>query len=292
MLTSFSKMKTTTKIQLAESILKIIFTMNPRLKEKPEILIKRKNIFWKLDIMEGIDLSILLFGGFELDSMRIYKKLSKVGDIVFFDVGANIGSHSLLLASMSSKNSSIHSFEPTDYAFKKLIKNISLNKKLSSKISPNQVFLSSNNANIPNTIYSSWKLLGREVEKHRLHHGLMKSTNGAKCISMDWYCQHHRLDRVDFIKLDVDGYEFDVLQGAKNLIKLYLPVFLFEYAPYVHQENGNNPKDILNFFKDYNYKIFYANNLKEINNFNINIRKGESKNLIAIHPNNTLNLVC
>ena len=284
-------MKTSTKIQFAESLLKIIFFLVPSLRKNSEITIKRKNITWQLDVREGIDLSILLFGGFEIDSMRIYKKLSKAGDIVFFDVGANIGAHSLLIASLSSKKSKIHSFEPTDFAFKKLSKNILLNKTLSEKITSNQVFLSSDSSDVPLKIYSSWKLLDKASEKHLHHHGLMKSTNGAKSISIDNYCKKHRVDRVDFIKLDVDGYEFDVLDGVHNLIKLYVPLFLFEYAPYVHQEKGNNPELILKFFKDYGYKIYYATNLKEIINLNIYVRKGESKNLIAIHPNNSLNIL-
>lgn len=285
-------MKTSTKIQFAEILLKIFTLIIPRFRNNPRIYIKRKNIHWQLDINEGIDLSILLFGGFELDSMRIYKNISKLGDITFFDIGANIGSHSLLMASILSNQSKIHSFEPTDFAYKKFLNNLSLNKEISKKILLNQTFLSNTTDGMPSEIYSSWKLLDKNVEKHRHHHGLKKSTKGADTISIDNYCNNHQITKVHFMKLDVDGFEIDVLKGAKGLFKVDKPIVLFEYAPYVHDEMGNNPLDILNFFYNHMYKIFYAKNLKEIDSSNINIKKGESINLIAIHPNNTLNFLC
>lgn len=285
-------MKTATKIQIAEILLKILTLLIPSLRKNPRVYIKRKNINWHLDVNEGIDLSILLFGGFEQDSIRIYKKISKFGDIIFFDIGANIGSHSLLMASMLSNKSRIHSFEPTDFAFKKFLKNLSLNKEISQKILPNQTFLSNADEEIPSKIYSSWRLLDEKNAKHSYHFGSRKSTIGANTLTIDNYCKKYQIEKVHLLKLDVDGFEFKVLKGAKGLFKVDKPIVLFEYAPYVHDEMGNNPLDILNFFYNHMYKIFYAKNLKEIDGSDINIQKGESINLIAIHPNNTLNFIC
>ena len=82
---------------------------------------KRGGISWELDLKEGIDLSIYILGGFEPSTIKCYQSIINPGDIVI-DIGANIGSISLKLASILN-SSKIYSFEPTDFAFKKLLKN-------------------------------------------------------------------------------------------------------------------------------------------------------------------------
>ena len=70
------------------------------------------------------------------------KKLFKLNEkLIIIDIGANIGSISLPLAKIFNK-SKIFAIEPTNYAFKKLTKNLNLNKDLKKNISLNQVFLS------------------------------------------------------------------------------------------------------------------------------------------------------
>ena len=56
------------------------------------------------------------------------------------------------------KNSTIHSFEPTNYAYNKLCNNVILNPKLKKKIILNQAFLTNKKKAIPKKIYSSWSL--------------------------------------------------------------------------------------------------------------------------------------
>ena len=62
--------------------------------------------------------------------------------------------------------------------------------------------------------------------------------------------------RVDFIKLDVEGYEYHVLTGAKDRIAQYRPVVIFEWSPiyYRHHAPGHT-KAILAFFKELNYSL-------------------------------------
>ena len=129
-------MKTKNKILVA----KIISFFLTFFYKKNQIHTKNK-IKWCLDLNEGIDLSIFLFGTSE-KKINSLKKLFKLNEkLIIIDIGANIGSISLPLAKIFNK-SKIFAIEPTNYAFKKLTKNLNLNKDLKKNISLNQVFLS------------------------------------------------------------------------------------------------------------------------------------------------------
>ena len=123
-------MKTNTKIFLAKAI---YFFLSFLLKKK-QYIIKRNNINWKLDLSEGIDLSLFLFGSFQKEIIHsmtklIYKKNYK-NSINIIDIGSNIGDKSLSLAqellSNNIKRFKIYSVEPTDFAYRKQIANLRL----------------------------------------------------------------------------------------------------------------------------------------------------------------------
>ena len=92
-----------------------------------------------MDLSEGIDLSLFLFGNFQSYVVQ-NKYFSLEKDAIVFDVGANVGSMSLRFAQGASEGH-VYAFEPTDYAFKKLQRNLSLNPKLAERISAVQQFL-------------------------------------------------------------------------------------------------------------------------------------------------------
>ena len=93
---------------------------------------RRGGIVWELDLREGIDFAIYLQGGFEPAALREYRRVVKPGSVAL-DIGANIGSHTLPLAQIVGPSGRVYSFEPTDYAFEKQLRNLSLNRDLSKR---------------------------------------------------------------------------------------------------------------------------------------------------------------
>ena len=104
-------------------------------------VIKRNTISYEIDLNEGIDLGIFLNIKNERKIFNIKKILNEKSEMIFVDIGSNVGSVALPLAHQF-KSSKIYSVEPTFYAYKKLLKNVKLNPNLKNRIIPLNYFVS------------------------------------------------------------------------------------------------------------------------------------------------------
>ena len=270
-------MKTKHKILFA----KIIFFFISKFKKKNIKIIKNK-ILWDLDLSEGIDLSIYIFGKFEFEIIKAIAKHKLSQKPVFFDIGANIGVQTLQLCDYF-KNCTIHSFEPTNYAYNKLYNNVILNPKLKKRIILNQTFLTNKKKAIPKKIYSSWSLINKK-NLHQKHLGSLKSTNNANTFRLDDYITKYKIKKIDFIKLDVDGYELEVLKSGYKFLKKNKTPIIFEVAPYLYKEHNYSQSDLVSLFVKLKYSFYNINNLKRIKNiykYISSVSDGESTTLIA-----------
>ena len=267
------KLNTSQKIFIASLISKILIFFFGNKKR----IIERNGIRYFVDLNEGIDLGIFLNIKNEKKIFNIVKILGK--HITIIDIGSNIGSVTLPLAKIFSK-SKVISIEPTFYSFSKLKKNINLNPILKKRIKLENVFVSNQNK-IVNKVHSSWNL-SNDSKKHKVHFGTLKKT--SKIIKkLDKVCSN--VKKVDFIKIDVDGHELDVLKSGIKTIKKHKPFIYFEFAPYLYKEFHYTPEILINFIKkDLNY-LFYDEKLKEVSNIEsfINKLKKSSQNFFLIH---------
>ncbi len=159
-------MKTKYKILIAKILSKLLTIFI----SKNQIVV-RNEIKWNLDLNEGIDLSVYLFGTSERKISNLKKLLSKKdSSFIVIDIGANIGSVSLLLAKIL-KNSKVFAIEPTNYAFNKLSNNLSLNNELKDKVFLRQLFIT--NDKKPEKVWSSWNF-DKSNNKHQKHLGTLK----------------------------------------------------------------------------------------------------------------------
>ena len=114
--------------------------------------------------------------------------------------------------------------------------------------------------------------------------GEAKATVGATVLTLDGYCKAARVDRVDVIKLDVDGYECDVLNGGREMIGRCKPVFVMEFAPSALQERGESLDALLACLLPFGYRFYGLDGNPLPDNasaLRLLIREGESINVIA-----------
>jgi FkbM family methyltransferase len=216
--------------------------------------VARRGIRWSLDLSEGIDFSIYLVGAFEWSTALTLDKLVKPGDIVF-DIGANIGAHTLPMARKAGNDGRVFAFEPTAFAFQKLQKNLSLNPDLRARVEPCQTMLTDDpTAAVRDEIYSSWPLRAGEGN-HPKHQGQLTATVGAVTDTLDSFVKQKQISRLDLIKIDVDGDEYPVLRGGIETLRRLRPTILLELAPWVHAEQGNSFPAMIDLLDELGYTL-------------------------------------
>jgi FkbM family methyltransferase len=250
---------TKTKVSLASVAYKFI-SLGRRLVAKGDsTIVERNGIRYQLDLNEGIDFSIYLLGAFEPGTQKILRKLVKPGDTVF-DIGANIGAHTLGIAKSVGSSGKVYAFEPADFAFAKLKRNLALNPELQARTYPQQILLAASFTEpLERQIYASWPLES-DGTVHPKHRGRLVSAEHATVETLDNFVFHQDVMRLDLIKMDVDGHELPVLQGANGTLRRFQPTLVMEISPYIHAEFHHSFGDFVEVLKNSAYSLRNADN--------------------------------
>jgi FkbM family methyltransferase len=256
-------LSTKQKISIARLLFMTVMAARKPLGLSANTTVKRRGIIWSLNLKEGIDLSIYLMGGFELRAIKRYSRLIRQGDVVL-DIGANIGAHTLPLAGIVGAKGKVIAFEPSSYAFNKLQANIALNPILASRIDARQAMLMrSESDKLASDVYSSWPL-ELTADLHEKHLGRLMPTKGAIVCSLDQIIRDAGLNKIDFIKLDVDGNEWEVMMGGLKTIMQFKPTIMMELAPYVYSKKRKKFDEMLTTLYRLDYAIFDIANGKPL----------------------------
>jgi len=277
-------MNTSQKITIA----RIIFSFLQLVGVKHKQIVTRNGITYELDLREGIDLSIFLFGAFESHIARNASEYIPENG-VFLDVGANVGAISLLVAKLV-KHGRVYAIEPTDYAYAKLRRNITLNFELAERIFPVQTFFAEQSNPQSNLVaYSSWAIKeNKNNEVHPVHKG---SAMVASCgqVTVDDFVLSQQLETVSLIKIDTDGHEYHVLLGAQNTLKKYKPVIIFEACQYLMLPPNPTFSDLKQLLSTHSYRLCRLDRHTEITVevFERECPPNGGMNLLAIPNENT-----
>jgi FkbM family methyltransferase len=277
-------MKTATKIAIARALHHLVRSGRSLAGRTDRGIFSRRGVVYDLDLSQGIDFAIYLGGMFERNTAIALSQLSEPSSLVL-DIGANIGAHTLHLAGLVGPTGRVMAFEPTDYAFGKLRRNLDLNPPLASRVEAFHCFLTaSDQASVPDAIYSSWPLAA-EAGLHAKHLGREMKTDLAQARSLDSLLSERADRKVQLVKLDVDGFECDVLRGATSMLRDMRPIFVMELAPYVLEERGASLDQLVSYFIPNGYRFYdertqkpLPSNVKELQRL---VGDGESINVIA-----------
>jgi FkbM family methyltransferase len=254
---------TKTKIALASLAYRAIAMERAVRGRDDYVTAERGGIKWDLDLREGIDFSIYLLGAFERSTLRTLQKLANPGSVVF-DIGANIGAHTLGLARSVGPAGRVFAFEPTDFAFAKLKRNLALNPELDSRTRAHQILLAEETgAQLPPAIYASWPLLSNDA-LHPKHCGRLSTTSHATVNTLDAFVESEGINRLDLIKIDVDGHEYPVLRGGARTLARFQPVLLMEMSPYVQDEQSHGFGALVSLLQDADYSLEDASTGKTV----------------------------
>ena len=183
---------------------------------------------------------------------KIFYTLEKLinPNSIVLDVGSNFGQMSILW-SKCKPNVKVYSFEASNFIFQILEKNIQINKAnveafnyLVGNESNNEIFLEK-------PVLKQFTTYG---SNHLKKINSQKKNNSEKIKAI-------KIDDIQFsqpisaMKIDVQGYDLEVLKGAKQTIKRFQMPIIFEYEKDFEKNLNYNFKDFLNFIDSIDYKI-------------------------------------
>jgi len=256
-------LKTNTKIALARCAYRVTSAFRSIGGKTDAARVQRGGLRWALDLREGIDFSIYLTGAFERLTLNALMRLARPGDTVF-DIGANIGSHTLHLARRVGSSGRVYAFEPTDFAFGKLSTNLALNPKLLHRVSAQQMYLASDpTLDRQEATYASWPL-EPEGSVHPKHGGQLVTTSGATVDSLDHFVERTGIEHIDLVKIDVDGHELPVLSGSHKVLQRFRPTIVMEVSPYVHGDEEQSFDSLVDFLRNLGYSLRHASTGKPV----------------------------
>lgn len=192
----------------------------------PENIFKFRNTFFYLPNYPKCHIQNKIYNDADFYEHIYLDKLSKYlpDNAVIIDIGANIGNHSIYWGTQNSA-SKVYSFEAIKSTYDILFKNIELNQ-LNNIVIPFNIALSDENGNANSNGVSEYNIGSTSITK---------STDG-KIITKTLDSINLDTDRIDLIKIDVEGHEVNVLKGANETIKKYHPMIMIESFPEYFQE--------------------------------------------------------
>jgi FkbM family methyltransferase len=178
---------------------------------------------------------------------HINRQLQKAAKLMVFDVGANVGNYSMLANKILKERASIFAFEPSARTFKKLVRN-------TENMSNIRHFpFGFGNENTSLALFSNAHESGlASVYKRRLDHFNinMNIKEEIEIKTIDDFCFENAINHIHFLKIDAEGHELKILEGAKQMMTS-------GNIDFIQFEFGGCNIDSRTYFQDFYY---YLNN--------------------------------
>jgi FkbM family methyltransferase len=182
-----------------------------RLLWTPHGTIVAHGIRMELDPAEWIQMQLLKRNWIEPRTLELYAELLRSGD-VFVDVGAHVGFHSLVARQLVGSEGLVMCVEPQAYNAQKILANWRVNNYTNLKLvvgaaSDHDGWVELSDQYLTDRSLLTLRDSGGKNEAQRFE---------VPCTRLDTVLRRHEIDRVCVLKIDVEGYELEVMRGVGN----------------------------------------------------------------------------
>jgi FkbM family methyltransferase len=215
---------------------------NRRIKVRAEI--KTTGVKVDVNLGEFVGYWIFMDGSYEEPWIRQVALIVK--GKVFFDVGANIGAYTLSLAKEAQR---IYAFEPEKLSYSSLVDSLKLNQ-ITNVLAYKIALADRNQKEIPLYI----NIANRGLSSLKVHYPEGEQTVAS--VTLDSFIKTHKIRKIGLIKIDVEGSELDVLEGAKDTLLEIGPPILIELNGKILSQAGLSPINIYRTLVKYRYHAY------------------------------------
>lgn len=185
----------------------------------------RYNLRMRLNIAEFLQAHLYLFGSYELPTVRFIRSYLRTGDVAI-DIGAQIGYLTLIMATSAGGATHVLSFEPEAVNIQRFQENILLNSISNVQLFPMAV------SNFSGTL----KLYLSTDHNSGTHSTIANDPNVGSAFeevattTIDAVVANNAIEAIRLIKIDVEGAELEVVQGAVQTMQSLHPTFIIELS--------------------------------------------------------------
>lgn len=188
--------------------------------------------------------SLSLYGEWSEPESFLFSQMVRQGDIVV-EAGANIGSHTVMLSHAVGETGAVFAFEPQRLTHQLLCANLAQNERLNVLALQCAVGDTEGVVNFPT--------VDPRVPNNFGGLSLFMSDTLTEQVALRTI-DSLRLQRLDFLKADVEGFEAQTIRGALESIRAHRPIV---YLEYLNHYTGDSSKSFLEFFSALDYRVWY-----------------------------------
>jgi FkbM family methyltransferase len=219
---------------------------------KQTLELERKGIAFTLEVdpKNGIiERDLIVKGVFSPHLYDVFTEMIQRGNTVV-DVGANIGYFTLLFSKIVGENGKVYSFEPVSQIYSKLEKNIEINSV--GNIVAENYALGEEQSEL--TINYQESSSGQSSLINKTQNSVSEKIH---VVTLDSYLE--KFDALDFVKIDIEGFEFQALRGMQKTLKKFKPSVVMEFSPLLYRNIDEDylgySRSLLNFMMALGYRI-------------------------------------
>lgn len=215
----------------------------------------RHGIRFRLDIADLVDWAV--YFDFNEKSLETLFRLAEPGFTVF-DVGANIGNTVLRMAQNVGETGRVIGFEPDPVTYENCRRNVGLNSF--RNVTLEQLALGAEKGTL-----SLQRVAPRNPGMNRLSRDLAPPGSvQIQVVRLDDYVVEKAIERLDLIKIDVEGFEGYVLLGAREALRKFRPVLFMEFSDGHLRAAGHEPRWIIETLATLGYRVYHAEHGQEL----------------------------
>jgi FkbM family methyltransferase len=232
-----------------EAIWKFFYDRN---REVPFEIPWHRGLRLRLNLGNELSRSLFVDGCYDANEFAFLETILQPG-MYFMDIGAHEGLYTLFAAQCVGHDGQVWSFEPSSREQATLVRNVNRNRLANVSVLPVALAEADGNGEltIASDVRSGYNTLGAVCE------GVSVDQSEAVPLrSLDSVAAEKLLNRLDVVKIDAEGAEMRIIQGASRVLREFRPTLLFEAQDNSLRQQGGSLNGLMAAVRSHDYRIY------------------------------------